>query len=324
MALPRTRSELETVNPKRWQQVREVLDRAITLPPDGRAVYLEKACGDDSELRVEVESLLRSHERAGNGFLNTPAVDLRSLLPDTDGTRGYIGRRIGVYQIVEEIGRGGMGEIYRASRVDGQYNKQVAIKLVRIGLDTPTLLERFRTERQILASLDHPNIARLYDGGTTEDDIPYLVMELIEGTPIDEYCEKYDLGITERLQLFTQVCVAVQYAHQRLVIHRDIKPSNILVTAEGVPKLLDFGIAKIKDSSAGPETTLLRAMTPEYASPEQIRGEPITTASDIYSLGVVLYKLLTGRSPYPQTTRMPLEFAKVICELEPARPSTVA
>lgn len=308
---------------ERWLIVREVLDHAIALSPPERHEYLAVKCAGDPELRAEVESLLRSHERAGVEFLNSPAVDLRSLV-GANGSSNYIGRRIGVYKILEEIGHGGMGEVYRASRVDGQYEKQVAIKLVRIGLDSPFLVQRFLHERQILASLDHPNIARLYDGGTTQDEIPYFVMELIEGTPIDCYCDEHDLDTTGRLELFLQVCAAVQYAHQRLVIHRDIKPSNILVTEEGIPKLLDFGIAKIVDSSLSPETTLLRPMTPEYASPEQIRGDPITTATDIYSLGVVLYKLLARRSPYPEKTRTPLDFAKVICEIEPVRPSTMA
>ena len=307
---------------ERWQHVREILDHAIALSADGRLEYLDKTCAGDAELRAEVESLVRSHEQAGNEFLNNPAVDLRSLAPDANGKPSYIGRRIGVYKILEEIGHGGMGEVYRAARVDGQYDKQVAIKLVRVGLDTPFLVERFRHERQILASLDHPNIARLHDGGTTEDGMPYLVMELIEGIPIDQYCDEHDLGITERLQLFTQVCAAVQYAHQRLVIHRDIKPNNILVTEDRVPKLLDFGIAKILDPLAGAETTMFGPMTPEYASPEQIRGEPITTATDVYSLGIVLYRLLTGKSPYPETTRTPHEFARMVCEAEPTRPST--
>jgi eukaryotic-like serine/threonine-protein kinase len=309
------------MNPERWQQVREILALAIALPADERQAYLDQACLDDAELRAEVESLLSSHEQAGSMFLKDPAVDLKSALPEA-GRRARVGRRIGVYQIVEEIGHGGMGEVFRAVRADGQYDMQVAVKLVRVGLDSPSLLERFRSERQILASLDHPNIARLHDGGTTDEGLPYLVMELIEGTPIDRYCEDHDLSIPERLQLFNQVCAAVQYAHQRLVIHRDIKPSNILVTADGVPKLLDFGIAKILDPAAGAETTMLRPLTPEYASPEQIRGGPITTATDVYSLGVVLYRLLAGRSPYPESTRTPLEFARVICEAEPARPST--
>ncbi|HKW18470.1 MAG TPA: serine/threonine-protein kinase [Terriglobales bacterium] len=308
---------------ERWHIVREALDHAIGLSGDERSEYLDGQCADDAELRSEVESLLRSHEQAGLKFLNSPAVDLRSLV-GSNSSSSYIGRRIGVYKIVEEIGHGGMGEVYRASRIDGQYEKEVAIKLVRVGLDSPFLVQRFLHERQILASLDHLNIARLYDGGTTEDDIPYLVMELVEGRPIDQYCDEHGLDTAARLELFLQVCAAVQYAHQRLVIHRDIKPSNILVTEDGIPKLLDFGIAKMLDSSPTAETTLLRPMTPEYASPEQIRGDAITTATDIYSLGVVLYELLAGRSPYPEETRTPLEFARVICEIEPVRPSSVA
>lgn len=307
----------------RWQIVREVLESAIALPAQERPRYIESACAGDADLRAEVNSLLASHEQAGAEFLNCPAVYLASLAEEQIAS-SYIGRRIGVYKIAEEIGHGGMGEVYRASRIDGQYEKEVAIKLVRVGFDSRFLIERFLHERQILASLDHPNIARLYDGGTTEEGVPYLVMELIEGTPIDRYCDEHNLDTVQRLELFLQVCAAVQYAHQRLVIHRDIKPSNILVTEDGIPKLLDFGIAKIADASLGAETTLLRPMTPEYASPEQVRGESITTATDIYSLGVVLYKLLAGRLPYPEKTRTPLEFAKVVCEFEAARPSTVA
>ena len=307
---------------ERWQQVREILDSAIALPPAERSAYFERVCGPDQELRSEVESLLRAHDDAGSVFLNTPAADLKSVLSDSTPRPSWIGRRIGVYQIEAEIGHGGMGEVYRAIRADGQFKKNVAIKMVRGGYDTAAVLERFLHERQILASLDHPNIARLYDGGTTEDGIPYLVMELIEGTPIDAYCEARNLSVNERLKLFTQVCAAVQYAHQRLVIHRDIKPGNILVTSDGIPKLLDFGIAKLLDPTGGGETTMLPALTPEYASPEQIKGEPITTSTDVYSLGVVLYRLLTGRSPYPANTRSPLDFARVICELEPTKPSS--
>jgi len=310
------------VKSERWAQVREVLDSAIALPAAKRSAYLAEACAGDIELRSEVESLLDSHDQAGSVFLNTPAADLKSALKDSSPRSTWLGRRIGVYQIETEIGHGGMGEVYRAVRADGQFKKTVAIKVVRGGYDTAAVLDRFLHERQILASLDHPNIARLYDGGTTEDGLPYLVMELIEGTPIDQYCEENDLGVDDRLKLFTQVCSAVQYAHQRLVIHRDIKPSNILVTADGIPKLLDFGIAKILDPANGGETTMVAAMTPEYASPEQIRGEAITTATDVYSLGVVLYRLLTGRSPYPEHMRSTLDFARVICEVEPVRPST--
>ena len=311
------------MTPERWQQIRGIFDQALSLKSDDRAderaAFLATACGPDVELRQEVESLLASDDQAGTKFLNTPAVNLAR--PDSIAPPSRVGLRIGAYRIVEEIGHGGMGEVYRAGRADGQYEKEVAIKLVRGGYDTASVLDRFRHERQILASLDHPNIARLLDGGTTDEGIPYLVMELIVGTPIDRYCDAHQLNVSDRLRLFLQVCSAVQYAHQRLVIHRDIKPGNILVTKEGVPKLLDFGIAKILDPAAGSETTVAAPMTPEYASPEQVRGEPITTASDVYSLGVVLYQLLASRSPYPGKTKTPHEFARAICELEPDRPS---
>ncbi|HEY1270543.1 MAG TPA: protein kinase [Terriglobales bacterium] len=303
---------------ERWQQVREIFERMIALPESERSTYLDQACAADAELRGEVESLFQSHEKAGTGFLKKPAA---SLLEPASPVRS--GTRVGAYQIQEVIGTGGMGEVYRAARVDGQYKKEVAIKLVRGGFDTAFVQERFRHERQILATLDHPNIARLLDGGTTESDIPYLVMELIGGIPIDQYCDAHKLNITHRLELFAKVCAAVQYAHQRLVIHRDLKPSNIMVTGDGQPKLLDFGIAKILDPSAADEATLVRPMTPEYASPEQIRGDPITTASDVYSLGVVLYRLLTGRSPYANT-RTTHQLTYAICETETERPSTAA
>jgi non-specific serine/threonine protein kinase/serine/threonine-protein kinase len=309
------------MTPERWQQIREVFDQAVALQSEARAGFLDQACTTDSELRGEVESLLFSDHRAGTGFLNIPALDLTKPMESSPGpTR--VGRRVGGYQIVEEIGHGGMGEVYRAERADGQYDKQVAVKLVRVGQDTSFVLERFRHERQILASLDHPNIAHLLDAGTTEEGIPYLVMDLIEGERIDVYCDTHKLSITQRLELFRQVCSAVQYAHQRLVIHRDLKPSNVLVTPQGIPKLLDFGIAKLLDPAAASETTLARPMTVEYASPEQIRGMSITTASDVYSLGVVLYQLLTGRSPYLGETRNPHELVRAICESDPGKPST--
>jgi non-specific serine/threonine protein kinase/serine/threonine-protein kinase len=308
------------MNAERWQRVKQLLDSAIALEAGERSAFLDRACDGDAELRREIDSLLSSHEQAGTGFLKTPVANLKSMAAAPPARAGRV---IGPYRIVEEIGHGGMGEVYRAVRADGQYTKEVAVKLVRGGFDSRSVQERFRNERQILASLDHANIARLLDGGTTDDGVPYLVMELIDGARIDSYCDEHRLSITERLRLFRQVCGAVQFAHQRLVIHRDIKPSNILVTKEGVPKLLDFGIAKILDpAGAGAETTLARPMTPEYASPEQIRGEPITTASDVYSLGVVLYQLLTGRSPYPGETRSAHELARAVCETQPGRPST--
>jgi non-specific serine/threonine protein kinase/serine/threonine-protein kinase len=302
------------VNPKRWLQVREILEQTLALPPDEQSSFLHAACAEDPTLRREVESLLNAHDRAGN-FLNTPAIDL------TFASR--VGRRIGPYKIIEEIGRGGMGEVYRAIRADGQYEQQVAIKLVRAGQNNAFVVDRFRQERQILASLENPNIARLYDGGTTDDAIPYLVIELVEGTPIDQYCRDQRLNLRARLRLFLQLCDAIQYAHQRLVVHRDIKPSNILVTAGGVPKLLDFGIAKVLDSTGGVEATHALAMTPGFASPEQILSQPITTASDIYSLGVLLYTLLAGQSPYGDAALSSHELARHICEIDPKPPSSV-
>lgn len=235
--------------------------------------------------------------------------------------------RLGNYKILKEIGRGGMGAVYLAHRADEQYEKHVAIKLIKRGMDTDSVVRHFRNERQILAGFDHPNIARLFDGGTTETGLPYFVMEYVDGLPIDEYCNKHALSITERLILFREVCAAVSYAHRHLVIHRDIKRPNILITAEGVPKLLDFGIAKILQQGEGTEplatVTGLRLMTPEYASPEQVRGQPVTTASDVYSLGVVLYELLTGRSPYRFTSRSSSDIAREIGETEPKKPSTI-
>ncbi len=308
------------MNREQWQRVKQFVDQAILTAPGERSAYLDAACGEDPELRQEVESLLAAHEQAGTNFLKEPAVDFKSAA-SAPAARAH--SRIGVYQIIDQLGHGGMGEVYRAARADGQYDQQVAIKLVRVGLDTSFLLERFRHERQILASLDHPNIFFFIDWGTTESITPYLVMELLEGVPIDQYCDAHKLSVTQRLQLFRQVCGAVQYAHQRLVIHRDLKPSNVLVTKEGVPKLLDFGIAKILDPGGEAQTTLGQSMTPEYASPEQIRGETITTASDVYSLGVVLYGLLTGCSPYGVNTNTAHELSRAILETEPQRPSTV-
>jgi len=232
------------------------------------------------------------------------------------------GRKIGHYTVVEQIGRGGMGEVFSAFRSDGQFEQKVAIKLVRTGADSAAVLERFRNERQILAGLDHPNIARLLDGGTTGDGVPFLVMELVAGTPIDAFCDARKLSIPRRLELFRQVCSAVQYAHQHLVIHRDIKPGNILVTEDGTPKLLDFGIAKLVDDSGQVAATQMRSFTTDYASPEQLRGDAISTASDLYSLGVVLYRLLTGRSPYRVEPRTPAKLANAITNTDPDRPST--
>ena len=234
------------------------------------------------------------------------------------------GRRIGPYRVVRELGRGGMGAVYLAERADGQYEQRVALKLIKRGMDTEQVLARFRAERQILASLDHPNIARLLDGGSTEQGVPFFAMEYIEGEPIDSYADQRSLDVAERLQLFLQVCGAVTYAHQHLVVHRDIKPLNILVTAEGVPKLLDFGIAKVLHDSPDDVTstvTGMRLLTPEYASPEQVEGRHATTVSDVYALGVVLYELLTGRSPYRPRSRAPIDVVEAVRTTDPERPS---
>jgi Tol biopolymer transport system component/serine/threonine protein kinase len=318
------------MSPEQWKRVKETLHTALELPPEDRDKYLQQACQDDSELRAEVTSLLTSHDSSGD-FLD--AGPLPSQVPVTSGAGGQAaapamaGRRLGPYEIIRELGRGGMGAVYLALRADGVYRKEVAIKVMRRGVDRDFVARRFRNERQILANLEHPYIARLIDGGATEDGIPYFVMEYIEGKPIDEYCDTVRLSTTERLKLFAKVCGAVHFAHEHKVIHRDIKPGNILVTANGLPKLLDFGIAKILDRAMASETvdptmTMLRLLTPEYASPEQIRGEPITPAADIYSLGVLLYELLTGHRPYRLKNRTPHEIAQAICEEVPLRPST--
>jgi serine/threonine protein kinase/tetratricopeptide (TPR) repeat protein len=310
------------MTPERWEHVCEILEKTLSLKGQDRELYLADACTNDPDLRREVESLLASHDQAGSRFLNVDPLATDGLQDDLQPTSVRVGRRIGPYLVVEEIGRGGMGEVYAAVRADGQYEQRVALKLVRSGYDTQSMIERFHNERQILAGLNHPDIARLLDGGTTEDGVPYLVMELVNGARIDSYCDAKKLSVTDRLQLFLRICSAVQYAHQRLVIHRDIKSGNILVTQDGTPKLLDFSIAKTLDASGNVEATVLRPMTPEYASPEQVRGEPITTATDVYSLGVVLYQLLTGRSPYRVKAHTPEKLAQAIANDEPERPST--
>jgi serine/threonine protein kinase len=312
--------------PARWQQVADLLHDAMQLAPSQRAKWLENLGATDPDLRQEVESLLYAHDEAESSFLSssTPSIPI-PVTPNAATERA--GERFGDYRIMGQIGEGGMGEVYRAVRDDDQYQKEVAIKVVRGGQDSSFVVSRFRNERQILASLDHPNIARLLDGGTTETGVPYFVMELIEGKPIDEYCKEHGISIERKLELFLRVCSAVQFAHQRLIIHRDIKPGNILVTPDGVPKLLDFGIAKILEGGAvpgrvEPTLTMFRLLTPAYASPEQVRGEPITTASDVYSLGVVLYELLAGQHPYKSSYSTPEDLARAVCEKEPEKPST--
>ena len=307
----------------RWQRLQELFHQALPLQPDQRAPLLDRECAGDPELRDQVERLLSASDRAG-GFIHEPAIASPGFaLPDDEQSR--IGRRVGAYRLVRALGRGGMGAVYLAEREDGAFEQRVAIKLIKRGMDTDQVLARFRAERQILASLDHPNIARLLDGGTTDDGLPYFAMEYIEGRPIDAFAETGQLGVEERLRLFLQICEAASYAHAQGVIHRDIKPLNTLVTAAGVPKLLDFGIAKVLNDSPEEITatvTGLRLLTPDYASPEQIEGRRATAASDVYSLGVVLYELLTGRSPYRLSSRSPQEIAAAVSTAEPHRPST--
>jgi eukaryotic-like serine/threonine-protein kinase len=312
------------MTPERWKQVRKVLEAALEVSAKERAALLDQLSPNDPVLRKEVEELLASYEE---DFLEqTPLDGIHEALA-REQSLSLEGHSIGPYKIIRELGKGGMGAVYLALRADDQYKKRVAIKLVKRGLDSDYVLSRFRHERQILASLDHPNIARFLDGGTTGDGLPYFVMEYIEGQPIDQYCDENRLTTVERLKLFQTVCSAVHYAHQNLVVHRDLKPGNILVTAEGAPKLMDFGIAKLLNPDLYAQTLVptalsLRLMTPDYASPEQVKGKGITTASDVYSLGVLLYELLTGHRPYQFKSYTPQEIERVICEEQPEKPST--
>src|SRR5437660_3830804 len=306
--------------PEKWNQVKELFTSALERDPEERSDFLRHACGADESLRAEIESLLSSFDGATTFLEDCPAADLLSAR-----SSAIAGRRIGAYRIIRECGQGGMGVVYLAERADDQYRKRVAIKMLKPGINKDEVLRRFRNERQALAALDHPNIVRLLDGGSTEEGLPYLIMDYVEGVRIDEYCDNHRLSIAERLQLFRTICLAVQYAHETLVIHRDLKPGNILITKEGVARLLDFGIAKVLNPQWSPDATLTRTdwrpMTPEYASPEQVRGEPVTNATDIYSLGILLYELLTGHRPYRIRTDSPLEIERSVCEEEPEKPS---
>jgi len=308
---------------EQWREVEQVLAIAMDLPEPERCAYLDRICDARPAIRSEVDSLLAAYLESGDFIESAIASEIGN---DSPVPAPLISRRIGPYRLVRELGRGGMATVYLGRRDDGQFSKDVAVKL--IGAVTPSgeSLRRFEEERQILATLEHPNIVRLLDGGVTEDGLPYIIMEYIEGLPIDEYCERKGLKLAERLKLFQTICSAVHFAHQRLVLHRDIKPGNILVTKEGQPKLLDFGIAKILDpvldSSLNPATlTLMPAMTPEYASPEQLQGGVITTSSDVYSLGVLLYELLTGERPYRLAGATLSETLRIVCEQDPQRPS---
>jgi non-specific serine/threonine protein kinase/serine/threonine-protein kinase len=311
------------MNADRWQQIKDLFASALGRPPDERSAFVREACGDDEALRVELESLLAAYQPDESEPDHEPVHSRRDTATPLEG------QRIGPYQLIREIGAGGMGTVYLAARADDAFRKHVAIKIVQANIDTQEILKRFRHERQILATLDHPNIARLLDGGTTPDGLPYFVMDYVEGTRIDEYCLGHRLTIGERVRLFRDVCSAVQYVHQNLVVHRDLKPGNVLVSPEGVPKLLDFGIAKLLKPELFAATidatrVEFRLMTPGYASPEQVRGEPVTTVSDVYSLGVMLYELLAGRRPYRVKTDAPAELLRAVCDQDPEKPSTGA
>jgi tetratricopeptide (TPR) repeat protein len=307
----------------RAEQVAEIVESAIEREPAQRAEFLDEACGEDAALRAEVESLLGFQEQASD-FIETPAYEAVShVLAQGDGELKS-GQILGDYKIVSLLGEGGMGEVYLAQ--DSKLGRKTAIKVLKRGPGSAKILRQAYQEEKILAGLTHPNIARLYGAGVTPGGLPYFVMEYVDGRPLDQYCLEEHLSLRERLALFRKMCAAVSYAHQNLVIHRDIKPANIRVTPDGEPKLLDFGIAKLLDPEAqllGEVTmTFAAVMTPDYASPEQVRGENMTTASDVYSLGVVLYELLTGQRPYRIKTRNPTEIARIITEQEPTRPST--
>ena len=310
----------------RRQEIEAVFDEAVDLAPADREPWIRARCAGDPSLLSEVTALLAAHERAEGVLERTTAAAAAAVGALRELDRG---RRIGAYRIVRELGRGGMGIVYLAERADGHYHQRVALKLLRGNADTDELRRLFLAERQILASLAHPGIARLLDGGVTGERLPYLVMEYVDGVPLTTWCDERRLGIEARLRLFCAVCDAVHYAHQNLVIHRDIKPANILVSAGGGVKLLDFGIAKLLRPSSGagdPALTRDRVgpMTPEYASPEQVCDKPLTTTSDVYALGVVLYELLAGRRPYQLSAGSPQELREAVCVREPPRPSAVA
>ncbi len=316
--------QISKMTPERWQQIKPVLCEALEYEEKaGRDAFLDRACGSDTALRHEVESFLQPFSDNVEAFAN----NLRTSL----GRRIWsepIGRRLGAYKVISEIGRGGMGSVYLAERADGQFEKQVAIKLLRRGIDTNEIVDRFRAERQILAQLEHHCIARLLDAGTTDDGLPYFVMEYVAGVPITQFVQKNQLAIRQRLELFLKVCDAVERAHRDHIVHRDLKPGNILVNSEGEPKLLDFGIAKLLEPGDGAlqaTATNKRRLTPICASPEQARGEPVTMATDVYALGALLYEILTDQSPYNFSSARPSseELTRVICEEEPALPSLV-
>jgi len=320
----------------RWRRIDDLFGRALDLDPEEWPSFLDRHCAGDEGLRRAVNGLLAaesrsSHFLSGSAETSVPEVFVQALqrgVVDGDVPADRSGERVGAWRLVRRLGRGGMAGVYLAERAEGNFEQTVAIKFIRRGLDTEDFIRRFVAERQILSSLHHPNISSLVGGGTTEDGLPYLVLEYVDGVPITEYCDEHRCPIAERLRLFVDAARAVQYAHTKLVVHRDIKPSNIMVTPDGRVKLLDFGIAKLLDPKVDPSSlpltrTGFRPLTPEYASPEQVRGEPITTASDVYQLGLLLYRLLTGERPY-DTTGSGRALEEAITETRPTPPSAAA
>ncbi|MDZ7670309.1 MAG: serine/threonine-protein kinase [Gammaproteobacteria bacterium] len=302
-----------------WARLERLFDEALDLPADEREAFVLARCRDDAQVAERLQSMLRSSERADEQLVST----LMRAVEDLPDPR--IGQTLGPYRVIALIGQGGMGSVYLGERADAVFTKRVAIKIIRANLADVSFARRFLLERQILAQLEHPYIARLLDGGSTEDGLPYLVLEFVVGEPLDQYCDRLQLGVRERLQLFLKVLEAVSYAHRNLVVHRDLKPSNVLVTEDGLPKLLDFGIAKLLGGAieaSAPETRPgMRTLTPEYASPEQLLGTGVSTATDLYALGVVLYELLAGRGPYRADASTPAALQRAIVEVDPERPS---
>jgi serine/threonine protein kinase len=280
-----------------WEHIQELFLAAVDLQPEQREYFLRHACRDE-ESRAEVESLLATDPDSDALIETAISKEANRLFDD----QVLLGERLGIYRIIREIGRGGMGSVYLASRDDAEFQKEVALKIVKRGMDTAEVLQRFRYERQILANLEHPYIARLFDGGSTEEGVPFFVMEYVEGRPLDVFSREHAATVKERCELFLRILDAVAYAHRNLVVHRDLKPGNILIMVDGTPKLLDFGVAKLLTGDGEDDhtrTATMRPFTPAYASPEQVRGEAITTATDIYSLGAILYELLSGERAQP-------------------------
>jgi serine/threonine protein kinase len=310
---------------ERWNRVSRVLDEVFEHPPAERAALLDRLCADDPAVRAEVQALLAADQEA-TGFLETPA-EAMTLVDELADERLAAPERVGDWRVVRPIGRGGMGEVYEVARADGHFEQRAALKLIRGERWSAEMAGRFRQERQILARLEHAGIARLLDGGVSDDGRPYLVVEYVESRPLDRYADEQRMTVEERLRLFLQVCLPVAYAHRNLIVHRDLKPSNVLMTASGEVKLVDFGLAKLLGADAGDQEltrTLMVAMTPQYAAPEQVRGDPVTTATDVHALGVMLCELLTGGRPYQVTSAAPAALVRAIVEADPMLPSAIA